>query len=73
MKTEHDHMSRVEQIESEVKELSPDELKLFREWFARFDAELWDRQIESDARSGKLDNLADRALRDHRASRSTVL
>ena len=27
---------------------------MFRDWFARFDAELWDQQIEADAKSGKV-------------------
>ena len=31
------------------------------------------RQIESDTKAGKLDSLADRALRDHAAGRSTKL
>lgn len=66
-------MSRVEQVESQVKELSPDELKVFRDWFAQFDAELWDQQIETDAKSGKLLELVNRALQDHEAGRSTVL
>ena len=66
-------MRRVEQVESQVKELSPDELKLFRDWFAQFDADLWDQQIEADAKSGKLLDLANRALGDHEAGRSTVL
>ena len=56
-------MSRIEQIELEIKGLSPEELKEFRGWFARYDAELWDRQIEADARNGKLLSLASRALR----------
>ena len=66
-------MSRIEQIEGEVKSLSPDELKVFRDWFARFDAEVWDDQIEADAKNGKLKSLADRALRDHESGRSTIL
>jgi hypothetical protein len=66
-------MSRVEQIEGEVKSLSPDELKAFPDWFARFDAEVWDDQIEADAKNGKLKSLADRALRDHESGRSTIL
>ena len=66
-------MSRVEQIEGEVKSLSPDELKAFRDWFARFDAEVWDDQIEADAKNGKLKSLAERALRDHESGRSTIL
>jgi len=56
-------MSLLENLESQVKELSPKELAAFREWFAQFDAEVWDRQFEADVKSGKLDNLAERALR----------
>ena len=66
-------MSRVEQIEGEVKSLSPDELKAFRDWFAQFDAEVWDHQIEADAKNGKLSSIAERALRDHESGRSTIL
>lgn len=62
-----DVMSRVENLEEQVKELNAEELRAFREWFAEFDADAWDRQIESDARSGKLDELAARALRDYKA------
>ena len=66
-------MSRVESIEGQVKGLSPEELSAFREWFAEFDAEIWDRQFESDVKAGKLDGLAERALRDHASGRSTEL
>ena len=66
-------MSKTDNIEDRIKGLSPEELAAFREWFLRFDAEAWDRQLESDANAGKLDQLADRALRDHAAGRSTKL
>lgn len=66
-------MSRVEQLELEIKNLSPDDLKKLREWFAQYDEELWDRQIEADARNGKLQSLATGALRDHEAGDSTEL
>lgn len=66
-------MSRVEQLEQQIAELDTAELKALREWFARYDGEVWDRQIESDAKSGKLARLAERALRDHEAGRSTEL
>jgi hypothetical protein len=57
-------MSKLEKIEGEIKELSPEELAAFRLWFAEFDAENWDRQFESDISNGKLDTLAERALGD---------
>ena len=66
-------MGKVQDIESQIKALSPDELAAFRQWFARFDAEAWDRQFEADVRAGKLDTLAQRALQDHAAGRSTEL
>ena len=55
-------MSRVEQIEREIQQLSPEELRAFRDWFAEFDGLVWDRQFERDAEAGRLDQLADRGL-----------
>ncbi len=58
-------MSKIENIEREIRGLSAAELSAFRGWFAEFDAKAWERQIEEDARTGKLDALADAALKDH--------
>jgi len=66
-------MSKVENIEQEVQRLKPSELAAFRRWFAEFDAEAWDRQIEEDVRKGKLDKLAEEALAAHRAGKSKEL
>lgn len=66
-------ISKVEHIVNRIQELSPKELASLREWFAESDAEMWNRQLESDVKAGKLDALADRALRDHLAGRSTKL
>ena len=59
-------MTKVETLESEIKKLSPAELAAFREWFAKYDADEWDRQIEEDVRSGKLERLAEEALMAHK-------
>jgi len=61
----HSGMSKVESLESEVAKLTPQELAAFREWFANYDADAWDRQIESDVKAGKLDRLAAEALAAH--------
>ena len=66
-------MSSVQQIESAVARLSPEELSAFRSWFAGFDAQAWDRQFEKDAATGRLDALGDEALRDLQAGRCTDL
>ncbi|RWL20360.1 MAG: hypothetical protein E5X64_02695 [Mesorhizobium sp.] len=66
-------MSKLEQIEKSVAELSPEELKAFAAWFEALKADMWDRQIESDAKAGRLDKLAEQALADHRAGRTRAL
>ena len=66
-------MTKVQQLERQVSELTAEELAIFRKWFSEFDAEIWDRQIEVDVHAGKLDALARRALRDHAAGKSTKL
>lgn len=60
-------MSKIEEIEKEVQGLKPDELQAFRKWFWEFDAEVWDRQFEKDALSGRLDSLAETALKSFKS------
>jgi hypothetical protein len=57
-------MDRVNKIGREIQELSQRELAAFRQWFRDFDAQAWDRQIEEDVQAGKLDALANKALKD---------
>jgi len=64
-------MSKLEALEKKVSGLSAQELAQFRRWFAEFDAAAWDSQIERDVKAGKLDALADEALREHAARKST--
>ncbi|NOS77737.1 MAG: hypothetical protein HOP35_07300 [Nitrospira sp.] len=66
-------MSKVEAIEEQIEKLSPQELAAFRRWYAAFDAEIWDRQFETDAKAGKLDALAEKALRAHTSGQSKPL
>ena len=66
-------MGDVEKIEQEVRALSPEELAQLPAWFLEHDWADWDRQLERDVRAGKLDQLADKALRDHAAGKTTPL
>jgi hypothetical protein len=66
-------MTKVETLEREVQALSSQDLAKVRLWFADFDADLWDRQLEGGARSGKLDSLAARALAAHHQGKSREL
>lgn len=64
-------MTRIRRLEQEIKEFSPGELAAFRKWFQEHDSSEWDRQIEEDALTGKLDKLAKKALADHKAGRTS--
>lgn len=56
-------MGAVEKLEAQVAALPEADLRSFRNWFAEFDAERWDNQIAADAAAGKLEGLADEALK----------
>lgn len=62
-------MSTVGEIETAVSKLSREELSTFRAWFSEFDAAAWDEQFEEDVAAGRLDTLADEAIRDLREGR----
>jgi hypothetical protein len=66
-------MSTIQEIEDAIRQLPDDELAALRAWFAEFDAEAWDRQFERDVAEGRLDALAEEALRDAREGRCTDL
>jgi hypothetical protein len=59
-------MSTVQEIEQAIERLGDEEIAELRAW-------LFDRDIARDATSGKLDALADEALRDARAGRTKPL
>ena len=66
-------MSTIQEIQTAVSELSPEELSAFRAWFAEFDAKVWDQEFEEDVTTGRLEALAEEALRDLREGRCTDL
>ena len=56
----------MESIKRAVEQLPAEELSKFREWFVNFDEAAREAQIESDALAGKLDALAEEALKEYR-------
>ena len=66
-------ISTLETAEKAVTQLTPEELAQFRQWFAQYDGDLWDIQIEADAEAGKLDALAQEALADYQAGKATEI
>lgn len=66
-------MARVEELANEVQMLNRDELAAFRDWFRKYDSDEWDREIEQDVLSGRLDKLANEAIAEHKAGRTKEL
>jgi hypothetical protein len=62
-------MTKIQDIEKAVEQLSPEDLAKFRAWFEEFDARAFDERIERDAKSGKLDKLMVDARANHAAGR----
>ena len=65
-------MSTLE-LEQAVKELPPQELKAFSEWFEQYTSDQWDAEIESDIISGRLDHLAAKADKAFEAGKCSPL
>jgi hypothetical protein len=57
-------MPNVEQLKSEIQKLPPEKIAELTRWLTELDWELWDRRIEADANSGKLDFLIHEALEE---------
>lgn len=55
-------MPKVDEIKEAIEALPEEEYVQLRQWFSEKDWEKWDRQIETDSKSGKLDFLIREAL-----------
>lgn len=55
-------MTTVQEIQAAIKSLSYDEFSDLKNWILELDWEQWDKQIQEDSVSGKLDFLIDEAL-----------
>ena len=66
-------MTFLQRIESQVSTLPESELREFRSWFDKFDAERWDSSLAADIGDGKLDSLATEALANYASGRCKPL
>ena len=57
-------MSNVEAIKSAIEALPESDYIELRQWLNKKDWEKWDKQIEEDSKSGKLDFLIADALKE---------
>jgi hypothetical protein len=63
----------LQEIEKAIEQLPPQDFKTLLAWLDKVRADLWDKQIEADAKAGKLDKLAQQALKDFSEGRFTKL
>ena len=66
-------MPSLQRIESQVAALPDQELRQFRSWFDKFDAQHWDRDLAADVNNGKLDSLAAEAIAQYGAGQCKPL
>jgi hypothetical protein len=63
----------VEELQSAVALLPPEDLERFSQWFQEYLADQWDRRIEADILAGRLDHAGRRADEDFESGRCTPL
>lgn len=63
-------MSTVEQIESAILHLPPDDFRRLSDWISELDQRRWDEQFERDVAAGRLEALAAEAISDYQAGRT---
>jgi hypothetical protein len=66
-------MITVKDIEEAVEHLPPTDLEQFRKWFEAFEAARWDKQLESDVSTGKLDFLISEAKSEYKSGKTSEL
>jgi len=66
-------MTDIERIEQQIEHLDDRAFARLRQWFIEYEHARWDRQIEADAASGKLDFLVQEAAAEHDAGKTRPL
>ncbi len=63
----------VKEIETAISQLPPSQVAALAKWFENFQAQVWDKQLEQDVKSGRLDALLEEAERDFASGRCEPL
>lgn len=62
-------MGKLEDIQTLIFELGPDERARLREWFDEYDGDSWDRRFEQDVKDRKVHPRGEQARNDLREGR----
>ena len=63
-------MSTVAEIESAIEKLDPKEIRRVGDWLDELREQLFDRQIQADAKAGRLDQMIAQAKAGYRAGKA---
>ena len=63
----------IEILENQILKLDNDSFATLRDWLIELDNDRWDKQLEEDSNSGKLDFLINAALAEHEAGKTRDL
>ena len=63
----------VEEIEKAITQLSTEDVAELSAWFADYQAQLWDEQIERDLAEGRLDALLEEVDAEYEAGKARPL
>jgi hypothetical protein len=67
-------MTTLEEIKQAVKQLSPNDVNEFNEWFTQYyNGEAWDASFAAAAAAGKFDAMIAAALEEYRNGTTTEL
>ena len=66
-------MNTLQKIEQDIETLPANQVAELQVWLDDYNASLWDRQIQKDAQSGKLDVLMNQAKEDFKAGKCREL
>jgi len=64
-------MSTVQEIERAIEQLPREEAFLLADWISSRISKEWDQEIEEDIKAGRLDQLAQEAVSEYRAGRTS--
>lgn len=64
---------QVYEIIENIKKLLEKDLKILLKWIEDYEQKLWDQEFERDVRLGKLDKLAEQAIKDFQAGKCREL
>lgn len=63
----------IAEIKDAIKHLDEKRFVSFSDWFQKIEDERWDKELESDITRGKLDKIADKALRQYETGKCREL